>query len=65
MQTFGIAIRLLCFSLAWARKNAAHAAAIGIAELFIVGIALLVIDHDQFAACLAGMMMFRCSACLD
>ena len=54
-----------CFSLAWARKNTAGAADIGIAGLFIVGIAALVIDHDRFAACLAGMMMFRCSGCLD
>ena len=48
-----------CFSLAWARKNTARAADIGIAGSFIVGIAVLVIDHDRFAACLAGMMMFR------
>jgi hypothetical protein len=59
-----------CFSLAWARKNTARAADIGIAGLFIaglfiVGIAVLVIDHDRFAACLAGMMMFRCSGRLD
>jgi len=47
--------------LAWAGKNTAHAADIGIAGLFIVGIAALVIDHDRFAACLAGMLMFRCS----
>ena len=50
-----------CFSLARARKKTARAADIGIAGLFIVGIAVLVIDHDRFAACLAGMMMFRCS----
>jgi hypothetical protein len=56
--TIGIAIRL-CFSLAWARKDTARAADIGIAGLFIVGIAALVIDHDRFAACLAGMMIFR------
>jgi transposase len=54
-----------CFSLAWARKNAARAAEIGIAGLFIVGITVLVIDHDRFAACLAGMTMFRCSGRLD
>jgi hypothetical protein len=52
-------------SLAWARKNTARAADIGIAGLFIVGIAVLVIDHDRFAACLAGMVMFRCSGRLD
>jgi hypothetical protein len=54
-----------CFSLAWARKDTARAADIGIAGLFIVGIAVLVIGHDRFAACLAGMMMFRCSGRLD
>jgi hypothetical protein len=54
-----------CFSLAWARKDTARAADIGIAGLSIVGIAVLVIDHDRFAACLAGMMMFRCSGRLD
>jgi hypothetical protein len=54
-----------CFSLAWARKETARAADIGIAGLFIVGIAVLVIDHDRFAACLAGMVMFRCSGRLD
>jgi hypothetical protein len=54
-----------CFSLAWARKNTARAAGIGIAGLFIVEIAALVIDRDRFAACLAGMMMFRCSGGLD
>jgi len=51
--------------LAWARKKTAWAADIGIAWSFIVGIALLVIDDDWFAACLAGMMMFRCSGRLD
>jgi len=51
--------------LAWARKKTARAADIGIAGLFIVGIAVLVIDHDRFAACLARMMVFRCSGCLD
>jgi hypothetical protein len=60
-----LAIRLPLFLLAWARKNTAHAADIGIAGLFIVGIAALVIDHDRFAACLAGMMMFRCNGRLD
>jgi hypothetical protein len=54
-----------CFSLAWARKDTARAADIGIAGLFIVGIAVLVIDHDRFAVCLAGMMMFRCRGSLD
>jgi hypothetical protein len=54
-----------CFSLAWARENTAHAADTGIAGLFIVGIAVLVIDHGRFAACRAGMMMFRCSGRLD
>jgi hypothetical protein len=54
-----------CFSLAWARKNTARAADIGIAGLFIVEIAPLVIDHDRFSACLAGMVMFRCSGRLD
>ena len=54
-----------CFSLAWARKNTARAAGIEIAGLFIVGSAVLVIDHNRFAACLAGMMMFRCSGRLD
>jgi hypothetical protein len=54
-----------CFSLAWARNKTAHAVDIGIAGLFIVGIAALVIDPDRFAACLAGMMMFRCSGRLD
>jgi hypothetical protein len=54
-----------CFSLAWARKDTARAADIGIAGLLIVGIAVLVIDHDRFAACLARMMMFRCSGRLD
>jgi hypothetical protein len=54
-----------CFSLAWARKNTACAANIGIAGLFIVGIAVLVIDHDRFAACVAEMMMFRCGGRLD
>jgi hypothetical protein len=39
-----------CFSLAWARKDTARAADIGLARLFIVGIAVLVIDHDRFAA---------------
>jgi hypothetical protein len=51
--------------LAWARKKTARAADIGIAGLFIVEIAVLVIGHDRFAACLAGMMMFRCSGRLD
>jgi hypothetical protein len=51
--------------LAWARKDTARAADIGIAGLFIVGIAVLVIDHDRFAVCLAGMMMFRCRGSLD
>jgi hypothetical protein len=51
--------------LAWARKNTARAADIGIAGLFIVGIAVLVIDYDRLAACLAGMVMFRCSGRLD
>jgi hypothetical protein len=51
--------------LAWARKNTAHAADIGIAGLFIAGIAMLVIDHNPFAACLAGVMTFRCSGRLD
>jgi hypothetical protein len=63
--TIEVSIRLPCFSLAWARKNAARAADIGIAGLFNVGIAVLVIDHDRFAACLAGMMMFRCGGRLD
>jgi hypothetical protein len=54
-----------CFSLAWARENTAHAADTGIAGLFIVGIAVLVIDHGRFAACREGMMMFRCSGRLD
>jgi hypothetical protein len=54
-----------CFSLAWARKNTARSADIGIAGLFFVGIAVLVIDRDRFAAYLAGMMMFRCSGRLD
>jgi hypothetical protein len=53
------------FSLAWARKNTAHAVDIGIAGLFIVGIAVLVIGHDRFAACLAGVMMFRRDGRLD
>jgi hypothetical protein len=54
-----------CFSLAWARKKTACATDIGIAGLFIVGIAVLVVDHDRFAACLADMMMFRCIGHLD
>ena len=62
-QTIGTAVRLRCFSLAWARKNTARAAGIGIAGLCIVGIAALVIDHDRFAACLAAM--FRCCGRLD
>ena len=44
--TIGIAIGLPLFSLAWARKKTARAADIGIAGLFIVGIAVLVVDHD-------------------
>ena len=60
-----VAIRLPLLSLAWARKNTARAADVGIAGLFIVGIAVPVIDHDRFAACLAGMMMFRCGGRLD
>ena len=60
-----IAVRPPCFSLARAGKKTARAADIGIAGLFIVGIAVLVIDHDRFAACLAGMMMFRCNGRLD
>jgi hypothetical protein len=54
-----------CFSLAWARKDTARAADIGIAGLFIVGIVVLVVDHDRFAACLASMMVFRCNGRLD
>jgi hypothetical protein len=54
-----------CFSLAWARKNTARAAGTGIAGLFIVGIAALVIDDDRFAACVAGMMTFRCGGRFD
>lgn len=50
-----------CFSLAWARKNTARAAGIGIAGLFIVGIAVPFIERDRFAACLAGMMVCGCS----
>ena len=53
------------FSLAWARKKTARAADIGIAGVFSVGIAVLVIDHDRFAACLADMMMSRCIGRLD
>ena len=54
-----------CFSLAWTRKKAAYAADIGIAGLFTVAIALLVIDPDRFTARLAGMMMFHCGGRLD
>jgi hypothetical protein len=54
-----------CFSLAWARKKAARAADVGVAGLFSVKIAVLVIDRDRLAACLAGMMMFRCGGRLD
>jgi hypothetical protein len=48
-----------------AREKAAHAAGIGIAVLFIVGIAVLVIDHDRFAPCRASMVTFRCGGRLD
>ena len=54
-----------CFSLARAGKNAANGVRVGIAELFIVGIAELFIDRSRFVACLAGIMMFRCSGHLD
>jgi hypothetical protein len=64
-QPLELPFACLCFSLAWARKNTAHAVDIGIAGVFIIGIAVLVIDHDRFAACPAGMMMFRCRGRLD
>lgn len=60
-----IAIRPPCFSLARAGKKTARAADIGIAGLFIVGIAVLVIERGRFAARYACMMMFRCTGRLD
>ena len=54
-----------CFSLARTGKNAANGVGVGIAELFIVGIAELFIDRSRFAACLAGIMMSRCSGHVD
>ena len=51
--------------MAWARIKTARATGIGIAGLHTVGIAVLVIEHDRFAACLAGMMMLRRSGRLE
>jgi hypothetical protein len=64
-QRLDLQLACACFSLAWARKNAAHAADIGIAALFIVGIAEPVSNQDRFVACLAGMVMFRGGGRLD
>jgi hypothetical protein len=64
-QRLALPFACRCFLLAWARIETARAADIGIAGLFIVGIAVLVNDHDRFAACPAGMMMFRRRGRLD
>ena len=62
MRNDGIAIRLPLILIGMGQEKYRTYRNRGVV---LVGIAVLVIDHDRFTACLAGMTMFRCSGRLD